>query len=446
MRDFVRLGHRPGEGEVLASFAVEPAPGATIFDVAGAIAAESSVGTWTELGEGPFRALEGLKARVYEIQGRHVKVAYPAALFEPGNIPALLNVVLGDVFGLRMVRCLRLLDLHLPEGLVRSFPGPRHGPEGARGILGEGGRPLVAAIIKPRLGLTAREQADLAYEVLANGCDLVEDDEKLAGQGSNPFDERVARCLEAVRRAEARTGRRLGYIPNVTAPVGEMLRRAELVAAHGGRWVAVDVLAAGWAAVQDLRAANDRLGLILHGNREMHAVLTRWPGCGVSMVVLAKLCRLAGLDELHVDPVVGKTGGSPEEAGVVRHALLGETADGEVRFPYLCQSWHGLRPVLPVVSGGLSPVSVPTLWELFGREVMLQFGGGIHGHPAGAGAGARAVRQALAAAMAGQPLAEAAGHQVELASAMEKWRSFSLKHLPYPPAPAHGRTPREERK
>lgn len=446
MSSFVQLDSRPAEGEVIASFALEPVPGATVFDVAGTIAAESSVGTWTELGESPFRALDGLKARVYEIRGRHVKIAYPAALFEPGNIPALLNVVLGDVFGLRTLRCLRLLDIHFPETLVRSFPGPRHGPAGARDILGSGERPLVAAIIKPRLGLTAREQADLAYEVLTNGCDLAEDDEKLAGQGLNPFDERVARCLEALQRAEARTGRRLGYIPNITAPLGEMMRRAELVATLGGRWVAVDVLAVGWAAVQELRAANDRFGLILHGNREMHAVLTRSPGCGVSMVVLAKLCRLAGVDELHIDPVVGKTGGSPEEAGIVRRSLTGDTGQGEAAFPYLSQSWYGLKPVLPVVSGGLSPVSVPALWDLFGRDVMLQFGGGIYGHPTGAGAGARAVHQALVAAMAGEPLAEAAEQQVELARAIEKWRFVALKHLPYPSAPVHSRPPRGERK
>lgn len=446
MSGFVQLGSQPAEDEVLASFAIEPVPGATIFDVAGAIAAESSVGTWTELDEGPFRALDGLKARVYEIKGRYVKIAYPAALFEPGNIPGLLNVILGDVFGLRTVRCLRLLDLHFPEKLVRSFPGPRQGPDGVRGILGDMARPLVAAIIKPRLGLSAREQAGLVYEVLTNGCDLAEDDEKLAGQGLDPFDERVARCLEALQRAEALTGRRLGYIPNITAPMGEMLRRAELVAAHGGRWVAVDVLAAGWAAVQELRVANDRFGLILHGNREMHAVLTRWPGCGVSMVVLAKLCRLAGVDELHVDPVVGKTGANPEEGGIVRRNLMGETGQGETGFPYLFQAWHGLKAVLPVVSGGLSPVAVPALWELFGHEVMLQFGGGIYGHPGGAGAGARAVRQALAAAMAGGTLAEAAERQVELAQALEKWRFVTLKHLPYPIAPVHTRPARGERK
>lgn len=434
LQDFLQLGGEPGPGDVQAYFLVEPVPGETIYNVAAAIAAESSVGTWTELGQTPHGDDPGLRARVIELQGHFVKITYPAAIFEPGNIPAFVNTLIGDVFGLRTVRRLRLLDIHVPQCLVQSFPGPFHGRDAVRGRLGGiKDRPLVAAIIKPRLGLTVQEQADMVRDALSNGCDLVEDDEKLAGQGSNPFYERVPRCLEAQKQAEARLGRPLAYIPNITAPLAEMLRRAEFVARHGGAWVAVDALAAGWSALQELRAANAELGLILHANRAGHAVFTRSPDFGVSMLVLAKLCRLAGVDEIHIDPVVGKTGGSEGEAGLLQHNLVGDVAG--VQAPYLPQAWHGLKPVMPVVSGGLSPVSLPSLWAIFGTDVMLQFGGGIHGHPGGTGAGARAVRQALEAAMAGIPLEAAAARCPELHQALEKWRFAAMKHAPLPPVP-----------
>lgn len=440
--EFVQIDRAPGRGEVLASFQVEPVPGVTILEAAGAVAAETSVGTWTEVGRRDGTAGGALRARVYEVRGPFVRIAYPADLFEPGNLPALLNVLIGDVFGLRCLRRLRLVDVHLPEALVESFPGPLFGAGGVRARLGGVfNRPLVAAVLKPRLGLTPLEQAALVEEALANGCDVVEDDEKLAGQGGNPFYDRVPRCLEAQRRAEARTGRRLGYVPNVTAPVGEMLRRARFVARHGGRWVAVDVLAAGWSAVQELREAAEALGLIVHANRAAHAVLTRTPGHGVSMLALGKLCRLAGVDELHIDPVWGKTGGDAGEARLLQANLTRTAVEPARHGPCFPQQWGGMEPVLPVVSGGLSPLLLPQVWDLFGNDVMIQLGGGIHGHPMGTGAGARAVRQALEAAMNGTPLTAQAERHAELRIALEVWRAASLRHQPAPPPPRAGLRP-----
>ncbi len=433
---FVQLGIPPGPEDVLASFEIDPAPGTTILEAAAAIAAETSVGTWTEL-RGTPGVRGALRARVFEILGRQVKIAYPPELFETGNLPAFLNVLAGDVFGLRCLRRLRLIDIHLPPRLIRSFPGPAFGQIGVRARLGGVfHRPLVAAIIKPRIGLTPEEQATLVEEALVSGCDIVEDDEKLADQAMNPFYERVPRCLEAQRRAEAHTGRRLGYVPNVTAPLAEMLRRAHFVARHGGRWIAVDALAAGWSALQEMRTACEEMGLVLHANRATHAVHTRASGSGISMLVMAKLCRLAGVDELHVDPVVGKTGGDAEETRMVLANLTQSTVTPRPGSPYFPQAWGDMEPVLPVVSGGLSPALLPRIWELFGTDVMIQFGGGIHGHPMGTAAGASAVRQALRAAMAGIPLETYARGRSELSVALETWRPAVFKYLPLPRPPA----------
>jgi ribulose 1,5-bisphosphate carboxylase large subunit-like protein len=62
------------------------------------------------------------------------------------------------------------------------------------------------------------------------------------------------------------------------------------------------------------------------------------------------------------------------------------------------------------------------LVKFFGRDVIIQAGGGIHGHPGGTVAGARAMRQAVDAATKGIPLAEYADIHEELGMALKTWQ------------------------
>jgi ribulose-bisphosphate carboxylase large chain len=47
--NFLDLNYVPGKNDVLAAFYVEPASGTDIKEAAGAVASESSIGTWTDL-------------------------------------------------------------------------------------------------------------------------------------------------------------------------------------------------------------------------------------------------------------------------------------------------------------------------------------------------------------------------------------------------------------
>jgi ribulose-bisphosphate carboxylase large chain len=82
----------------------------------------------------------------------------------------------------------------------------------------------------------------------------------------------------------------------------------------------------------------------------------------------------------------------------------------------------GLKPVLPVASGGLHPRLVPALIETFGKDFVIQAGGGIHGHTDGTFAGATAMRQAVDATLEGKPLEEYAKNHKELKTALELWK------------------------
>jgi len=401
--DFVDLGYEPSETDLICDFHVE-AEGVPLEEAMGGVAAESSIGTWTELTTvKPY--VERLHATVFEMEGNECRIAYPAELFEPGNMPNILSSIAGNVFGLEALRRLRLNDVAFPEGLAGSFKGPRYGIEGVREILGVVDRPLVGTIIKPKLGLRARDHAEVAYEAWAGGCDVVKDDENLAGQAFNSFEERLVRTLEARDRAEEETGERKAYMVNVTAPSEEMLRRAEYVEDHGGRYMMVDIITCGFSALQALRDRGP--DLIIHAHRAGHAAFTRMERHGIAMRVIAKAARMVGVDQLHVGTAVGKMSETREEVLANVEALK--------------EPMHGFKRVLPVASGGLHPGLVPALIDIFGVDFVIQAGGGIHGHPDGSKAGAEAMRQAVEAKLEGVSLREYAEGHPELAKALTQW-------------------------
>lgn len=402
--DFLDFNYKPKETDVICHFHLEPGD-LSLREAAGAVAAESSIGTWTELRTLKPYMME-LRARVYKIEGYRVSVAYPIELFEPGNLPNLLSSVAGNIFGMSAISKLRLLDIELPEELLRGYPGPRYGIEGVRSLLKVRDRPLLGTIIKPKLGLKTGDHAKVAYLAWRGGCDIVKDDENLADQRFNPFEDRVVETLEMRDRAEEETGERKAYLVNITAETREMLRRAEYVEDHGGRYVMIDILTTGFAALQTLRGADIKLAL--HGHRAGHAAFTRPERHGISMKVIAKLARIAGIDQLHVGTAVGKMAESKE--------IVLENIEA------LKMPMTGIKAAMPIASGGLHPALVPELLKIFGLDVVIQAGGGIHGHPDGTEAGAKAMRQAIEAAMKGISLREYAEEHSELKRALERWR------------------------
>ena len=402
--DFIDLNYKPKETDLICTFRVEP-EGINLKEAAGGVAAESSVGTWTELTTTkPY--VEQLAAHVFSIEGNTAKIAYPVELFEAGNMPNILSSVAGNVFGLKALKNLRLNDVEFPDQLVHSFKGPQFGIEGIRKLLKVPERPLVGTIIKPKLGLKTADHAQVAYEAWSGGCDIVKDDENLSSQSFNPFEERVVQTLESRDKAEEETGERKVYMVNITAETDTMLKRAEKVLDHGGKYAMVDILTCGWSALQTLRDQNFKL--VIHAHRAGHAAFTKNQKHGVSMRVIAKVARIIGVDQLHVGTVVGKMSETRQE--VLENIDALKMAMGE------------LKQVMPVASGGLHPRLVPALMETFGKDFIIQAGGGIHGHSDGTRAGATAMRQAVAATLEGISLEEYAKAHRELEVALDLWK------------------------
>lgn len=415
---YVDLKYTPGRDEFVAEYFLEP--NRVSFEKACEhIAGESSIGTWTDLKT--MRAkVKRLKPHVFSIDKKRkiIKIAYPPELFEPGNIPQLMSSIGGNIFGMKAVRNLRLLDIHLPERYVRSFKGPKFGIPGVRDKLHIRKRPLLGTIVKPKVGLDEKEHAKSAYEAWVGGIDIVKDDENLTDMGFNRFEKRVIETLRMRDKAEEDTGEGKFYMPNVTAETHEMLRRANFVKKHGGEYVMVDIITVGWSGLQTLRKYNDHFSLILHAHRAGHGALTKNPKHGISMVVIGKLARLIGVDQIHVGTAkVGKMGDfeTPEVEDEVESRFI---SNGK---HILEQFWFDIKPVFAVASGGLHPGSIPKIIERMGTNIIIQAGGGIHGHPEGTKAGAKAMRQSLEAVMKGIPLEDYAKTRKELSSALKKW-------------------------
>jgi len=408
--NYLHLGEKNNSDNlIIATYKLTIPENVDFLKTAGGVAAESSVGTWTKVATQFKPAWERLHARVFEADEKTgiIKIAYCLDLFEKGNISQLLSSIAGNIFGLKEIKNLRLEDVEFPEEYVKSFDGPEIGMDGVLKIAGVAHGPLIGSIIKPKLGLNYKEHVKVAMEVFRGGGNLVKDDENLTSQPFNPFHDRVKLLTDEMKKYKylMNPEDEKIYAFNVTSEAEEMKNRASFVKWSGGNCAMIDILTAGFSAVQFIRRQN--FGLIIHGHRAMHAAFTRDVKEGVSMLVLAKLARLAGVDELHTGTVVGKMEGGAEEVIKINKFLTSE--------------WFGLKKVMPVASGGLHPGLIPDLVKYLGRDVIFNFGGGIHGHPKGTFHGVKAVKEGFEAMVRGEDWEEYVSSHQDLKLAIEQW-------------------------
>jgi ribulose-bisphosphate carboxylase large chain len=316
-----------------------------------------------------------------------IEIAFPVANVGP-NLATLLATIAGNLFELGEVTALRLLDVDLPAEYAAQFPGPAFGIEGTRRQASVFGRPLIGTIIKPSIGLTPQQTADLVNDLCTAGIDFIKDDELIADPPYAPFDERLKAVMPVLRRHADSIGRMPMYAINISGSIDEMLRRHDAVLEAGGTCVMVSINWAGFAAVEHLRR---HAKLPIHGHRNGWGAFTRHPGLGFSFAAYQKLWRLAGVDQLHVNGLRSKFWEPDESVLESARACL--------------SGFAGLAPVMPVFSSGQWASQAPDLYrELRSADLMHLAGGGIIGHPDGIAAGVDSMREAWEAAMQGADL------------------------------------------
>jgi ribulose-bisphosphate carboxylase large chain len=369
-KGYIDRNYKPTKDDLVCEFFVEPAKGISFESAAQRATSESSIGTWTDIGTMTPSLFKKIAPVIYSLNKETgiYKVAYPKELFEEHNVSQILSAVAGNLFGMSDVKNIKLLDINFPDSFMRTYSGPMYGIEGVRKLMKVNHRPFVGTIVKPKVGLNETQHAQVAYDSWIGGCDFVKDDENLTSQPFNKFDKRIKLTLRARDKAQRETGEKKMYFANVTAPYPEMVRRAKHVMRNGGEYV----------------------------------------------------------DQLHVGGIVGKMYEGKKEVKSVGEEIESQVVSESISRHRLQEDWHSLKPMLAVCSGGLSPVSVQPLIHEMGRDIVIQAGGGIHGHPDGTIAGAKAMRQAVDAEMNGISPKEYAKNHLELANAMKKWKKTNI--------------------
>ena len=396
-------GYEPKDTDVIALFRVTPQEGVDPTEACAAVAGESSTATWTVVWTDRLTAAEKYRAKCYRVDpvpnspGSHFAyIAYDLDLFEPGSIANLSASIIGNVFGFKPLKALRLEDMRFPVAYVKTYQGPATGIVVERERLDKFGRPLLGATVKPKLGLSGRNYGRVVYEALKGGLDFTKDDENINSQPFMHWRERFLYCMEAVNKAQAETGEIKGTYLNVTAATMEdMYERADFARELGSNIVMID-LVIGYTAIQSMAKWARRNDMILHLHRAGHSTYTRQKSHGVSFRVIAKWMRLAGVDHIHAGTVVGKLEGDPATTkgyyDVCREDHNPMRLENGIFFD---QHWASLNKLMPVASGGIHAGQMHQLIDLLGEDVVLQFGGGTIGHPMGIAAGAMANRVAL---------------------------------------------------
>ncbi|HEX9121994.1 MAG TPA: ribulose-bisphosphate carboxylase large subunit [Actinomycetota bacterium] len=444
-----RPDYPPKDTDILAAFRVTPQDDVAPEEAGAAVAAESSTGTWTTVWTDRLTDLERYKAKCYRLEPvpaephqRIAFVAYDLDLFEEGSVANMASSIIGNVFGFKALKALRLEDLRIPMAYMKTFRGPPHGIQVERDMLNKYGRPILGATIKPKLGLSAKNYGRAVYECLRGGLDFTKDDENINSQPFMRWRDRYSFVAEAIRKAEEETGERKGHYLNVTAPdVEQMLERAEY-AKQCSPIIMVDYLVVGFTAHQTLSNWCRRNGVLLHIHRAMHAVVDRQRNHGVHWRVLAKWCRMIGGDHVHNGTVVGKLEGDRAATIGINDLLRDDLVpEDRSRGIYFDQPWASLPGMFPVASGGIHVGHMPALLAIFGDDAVFQFGGGTLGHPWGNAAGATANRVALDAVVQARNegrdleiegpdiLATAAKHSPELRTALDLWQEISFQNF-----------------
>ena len=440
--------YEPSATDVIALFRITPQDGVDEIEAAAAVAGESSTATWTVVWTDRLTAAEKYRAKAYRVDpvpnepGQYFAyIAYHLDLFEPGSIANLTASIIGNVFGFKPLKALRLEDMRLPVAYVKTFQGPATGIVVERERLNIYGRPLLGATVKPKLGLSGRNYGRVVYEALKGGLDFTKDDENINSQPFMHWRDRFLYCMEGVNKATAATGEIKGTYLNVTAATMEdMYERAEFARDLGSTIIMID-LVIGYTAIQSMAKWARNNDMILHLHRAGHSTYTRQKSHGVSFRVIAKWMRLAGVDHIHAGTVVGKLEGDPLTTkgyyDICREEYNPTSLETGIFFD---QDWASLNKMMPVASGGIHAGQMHQLIDHLGEDVVLQFGGGTIGHPHGIASGATANRVALESmifarnsgrdylAEGPQILAEAAKTCTPLRQALDTWKDVTFDY------------------
>ncbi len=321
------------------------------------------------------------------------------------NLPVLTSTLQGNLYEIRQFTGLKLMDLELPPSYAKHYKGPAFGISGCRKLTNVQNRPLIGTIIKPSIGLTPQQTADMVKTLAGAGIDFVKDDELLSSSANSNFNDRVDAIMKVINDHADATGKKVMYAFNISGETDEMLQRYEYIVKSGGTCAMVSINSVGMAGVKKIC---DQRQLAIHAHRNGWGMLTRHPLLGIDFRAYQKLWRVAGVDQLHVNGIQNKFWESDDSVVASIKACL--------------QPFYDHASILPVVSSGQWGGQAPETWRRTNTvDLLYMAGGGIMAHPMGAAAGVVALQQAWQAAVDGLSVEEAAAKYTEFSESVKQF-------------------------
>ncbi|WP_448698402.1 ribulose-bisphosphate carboxylase large subunit family protein [Mucilaginibacter sp. AW1-3] len=320
------------------------------------------------------------------------------------NLPVMVSTLQGNLYEITQFTGLKLMDIELPPSYAEHFKGTRFGIEGCRKSTGVDGRPLIGTIIKPSIGMTPGQTADIVKTLVEAGIDFIKDDELLSAAANSKFEDRVDAIMKVINNHADKTGKKVMYAFNLSDEVDSMLQRYDYIVKAGGTCAMVSINSVGLAGTKKVC---DQGELVIHGHRNGWGMLNRHPLLGIEFPAYQKIWRLAGVDQMHVNGIQNK---------------FWESDDSVVRSIEACLKPLFGHTVLPVVSSGQWGGQAFETWRRTQTtDLLYMAGGGIMAHPGGAGQGVKALQQAWEAAVNGLTLHQAAAQYPAFAQSVEKF-------------------------
>ena len=321
------------------------------------------------------------------------------------NLPVMVSTLQGNLYEITQFTGLKLMDIEVPTSFAGHFDGPKFGIEGCRKLTDVYDRPLIGTIIKPSIGLSPQQTADLVKTLAEAGIDFIKDDELLSSSANSAFNDRVDAVMKVINEHADQTGKKVMYAFNISDEMDAMRSNYDKIVSSGGTCAMVSLNSVGLSAAKKIC---DRRQLAIHGHRNGWGMLNRHPLLGIEFPAYQKLWRLAGVDQIHVNGIQNK---------------FWESDDSVVRSIEACLTpMLGGYPVLPVVSSGQwGGQAFETYRRTKTVDLLYMAGGGIMAHPGGPAAGVLALQQAWKGAVDGLSIEDAVKAYPEFSKAVEKF-------------------------
>lgn len=365
---------------------------ADLVETAKKIAEEETTGRWIGGGT-PTDVFNSARADVCKIDkyGEGEGVIYVRSPL--GNLDmesdffyqiAMLSVG-GPILEFVYYQQVAFLDFQLPEKALKKFPGPKFGAKGTRKFIGlDENEPILGTIIKPCCGLTPEEAAEKCYQAALGGAVLMKDDEKMMNPQYCPFEKKVRLVSEALRKAEAKTGKKVIYAPHLPARPDRMKEMTLKAIEYGATGVMFNAILANNLGTVEILASDPDINVPVYVHSGGRSALSTGPR-RIDEVVIAKLTRLCGGDYFQIG-VMGQF--NVHVASLTPSMLI--KLDQVFKEPM-----GNIKDTVPVTAGGLGANNLGKNIAAFGPDVALLAGSNLLDHPMGPKAGGIAMQQAI---------------------------------------------------